>query len=114
MISKKKMKLSLFHAIVDKTMSEIEKVLDQNLGYDIHDFEINNNIMSITFKSKNKILLTRQESIRQLWLATNRKGYHFKYENNTWLCIKSCKKINTILKNLFLKEIPKKKISKLF
>ncbi|WP_343128186.1 iron donor protein CyaY [Buchnera aphidicola (Takecallis taiwana)] len=87
-----KLTKSEFHTLYNNILTQIENTLDHvNYENDL-DYEINHHIMVISFSKKNKIIISKQESLRQIWLATKQNGYHFNYKNNNWICNRS--KIN--------------------
>ncbi|WP_343192153.1 iron donor protein CyaY [Buchnera aphidicola] len=78
-----------FHKIVDKLMIHIEDTIYKNFDTQDIDCEIQYRTMILTFLNKNQIIINRQESLRQIWLATQYNGYHFIYYNLQWICNKS-------------------------
>ncbi|CAL4324904.1 iron donor protein CyaY [Buchnera aphidicola] len=92
-----------FHQLVDKTIEKIEKYLDNYQGKLDIDYEKSGNTTKINIKSKNEIIITRQEFLQQIWIATQYKGYYFKYKNNKWICQKKYELFD-FLKKFFLKK----------
>ncbi|MCW5196730.1 iron donor protein CyaY [Buchnera aphidicola (Pemphigus obesinymphae)] len=86
-----------FHKITDKLMFTIQDTLDNHLGNADIDCEIQYYTMTIIFDNKSKIIINRQESLRQIWLATKKNGYHFEYKEKKWICNKSKKNFWDIL-----------------
>lgn len=85
------MNITEFHQLTDQLMSGVEQKLDQyieELDKDI-DYEMNGNVMTITFENRSKIIINTQEPLYQIWLATRKQGYHFDYKNNDWICDRS-------------------------
>lgn len=78
-------------------MFTIQDILDNYLGNADIDCEIQYYTMTITFNNKSKIIINRQESLRQIWLATKKNGYHFEYKEKKWICNKSKKNFWDIL-----------------
>jgi CyaY protein len=70
-------------------MFTIEDKLDNYLGDADIDCQIQYHTMTITFYKKSKIIINRQESLQQIWLATKKNGYHFEYKERQWICNKS-------------------------
>ncbi|CAL4044095.1 iron donor protein CyaY [Buchnera aphidicola] len=98
------MNILKFHKIVDELMFTIEDKLDNYCSNIDIDYEIQYHTMTITFYNKNKIIINRQESLKQIWLATKQNGYHFKYKKKEWICDKYKDNIWNILTNTFLIE----------
>jgi CyaY protein len=78
-----------FHQLADKLMSNIEQAIDNYDGDSDIDYEINGNVMTISFENDSKIIINRQESMHQVWLATKTGGYHFDYQEPGWRCDRS-------------------------
>lgn len=78
-----------FHQLADKLTSHIEQTIDNYDGDSDIDYEINGNVMTISFENGSKIIINRQESMHQVWLATKNGGYHFDYRDNSWFCDRS-------------------------
>ena len=78
-----------FHQLADKLTFYIEQAIDNYDGDSDIDYEINGNVMTISFENGSKIIINRQESMHQVWLATKSGGYHFDYRDNGWFCDRS-------------------------
>lgn len=77
---------SEFNDQIDNILTKIEDSIDQ-CEVDL-DYENSGNIFTITIESNNsKIILNRQQPLRQLWVAAKSGGYHFNYDSKTgtWL-----------------------------
>ncbi|MDY7218312.1 iron donor protein CyaY [Denitrificimonas sp. JX-1] len=77
---------SQFHDLVDRTQRDLEDIID-NGDADI-DLESSAGILTLTFENQHQVILSRQEPLKQLWLADRSGGFHFDYdsEQNTWVC----------------------------
>lgn len=85
------MNITEFHAITDQLFNKIELFLDhfaEEQDIDI-DYEINGNVINITFPNYSKIIVNTQEPLFQVWLATEKQGYHFDYSENDWVCTRT-------------------------
>lgn len=85
------MNITEFHAITDQLFNKIELFLDhfaEEQDIDI-DYEINGNVITITFPNFSKIIVNTQEPLFQVWLATEKQGYHFDYSENDWVCTRT-------------------------
>lgn len=92
------MNITEFHVITDQLFDKIELFLDkfaEEQDIDI-DYEINGNVITITFPNNSKIIVNTQEPLFQVWLATSKQGYHFDYVDNQWLCIRTNQSFDTI------------------
>ncbi|XBC37939.1 MAG: iron donor protein CyaY [Buchnera aphidicola (Meitanaphis microgallis)] len=87
----------IFHKLADILFKNVEKNIDDYCGKSDIDFEINTNMIVITFENKSKIIINRQEPLHQIWLATKNLGYHFKYVNKQWICNRTHKNFWNVL-----------------
>lgn len=78
-----------FHQLTDRLMLDIEEKLDNFSGNTYIDYEIHSGIMTLSFENKSKIIINRQESLQQIWLASRTHGYRFNFHNGIWLCDRS-------------------------
>ncbi|WP_338522151.1 iron donor protein CyaY [Pseudomonas batumici] len=94
-----------FHDLVDNTLENLEEVFDES-GLDV-DVENSGGVLTVKFEGGSQLIFSRQEPLRQLWLATAKPtgGYHFEYKESSnededgsyWFCVKSEEKLNEIL-----------------
>jgi len=86
-----------FHDLVDATQQALETVYDDS--DEDTDIEISAGMMTITFENGSQLILSRQEPLRQLWLAARSGGYHFDYdeESHQWVCEKSEELLKEVL-----------------
>jgi len=87
----------MFHKKVNQIILKIEHILDKYSNYIDIDYETHHHIMNIIFNNKSKIIINRQESLREIWLATKNMGYHFQYYKKLWICNRSNQNFWTIL-----------------
>lgn len=93
------MNSSQFHQLADKLTLHIEESIDNYDGDSDIDYEISGNVMTISFENGSKIIINRQESMRQVWLATKNGGYHFDYRDDGWFCDRSGEPFLNVLAN---------------
>ncbi|NIH16840.1 MAG: iron donor protein CyaY [Buchnera aphidicola (Periphyllus lyropictus)] len=105
MLKKKILTTKKFHILVNKLILKIEKKLDKYNGKLNIDYESYNKILKINIKYKNEMIISRQEFLKQIWIATKYKGYYFKYKNKKWICKKNNIEIKKFLNNFFKKHI---------
>lgn len=84
-----------FHDLVDATQQALEELLEDHAD----DIEISAGMMTIKFKNDSQLIISRQEPLRQLWLAARSGGYHFDYdeESGKWSCEKSEELLGEVL-----------------
>ncbi|MFP3516116.1 iron donor protein CyaY [Pseudomonas sp. SIMBA_077] len=74
-----------FHDLVDATQEILEDVFDDSKL----DVDIKNSagVLTIKFENGSQLIFSRQEPLRQLWLAARSGGFHFEYDedNSRWV-----------------------------
>ena len=77
---------SAFHDLVDDVQQQIEDILDDS-DLDL-DIENSGGILTLVFTNGSQIILSRQEPLKQLWVAARQGGFHFDYDTDSqrWLC----------------------------
>lgn len=75
-----------FHDLVDNTQQNLEDVFDES-GLDL-DLENSAGVLTVKFEGGSQLIFSRQEPLRQLWLASRSGGFHFDYDEETsrWVC----------------------------
>jgi len=75
-----------FHDLIDDLQQTVEDVFEDS-DLDV-DLENSAGVLSVRFESGSQLILSRQESLRQLWLAARSGGFHFDYDEATrrWVC----------------------------
>ncbi|AXA57944.1 iron donor protein CyaY [Pseudomonas thivervalensis] len=89
-----------FHDLVDATQQTLEDVFDDS-GLDI-DLEISAGVLTVRFENGTQLIFSRQEPLRQLWLAAVSGGFHFDYdaESERWMCDKSEEQLGEMLERI--------------
>lgn len=80
---------STFHQLADGLWQTIEERIDDWDGDSDIDVEINGGVLTLSFENGSKIIINRQEPLHQVWLATKNGGYHFNYQDDSWVCDRS-------------------------
>ena len=75
-----------FHALVDALQRAVEDAFDAS-GLDV-DLENSGGVLTVRFDNGSQLIFSRQEPLRQLWLAARSGGFHFDYDEAAggWLC----------------------------
>ena len=78
-----------FHDLVDATQQNIEDVFDES-DLDV-DLENSAGVLTVKLENGISLIFSRQEPLRQLWLAAPDGGYHYDYDHDEsqWKCDKS-------------------------
>ncbi|SJL85077.1 iron donor protein CyaY [Vibrio palustris] len=85
-----------FHQLADVQLQTIEEMID-NSGADI-DYETSGNVMTLEFEDRSQVIINRQEPMKELWLASRSGGFHFRYENEQWICTKTGGEFTSMVK----------------
>ncbi|QCI20124.1 MAG: iron donor protein CyaY [Buchnera aphidicola (Brevicoryne brassicae)] len=97
-----------FYILVNNLFLQIEDTLNLYDNEIDIDYQIQDYVMTITFQNKSLIIINKQESLQQIWLATTINGYHFNYKKNKWICNRSNKNFWEIFENAFFVQSNKK------
>lgn len=75
-----------FHALVDALQLAVEDAFDAS-GLDV-DLENSGGVLTVRFDNGSQLIFSRQEPLRQLWLAARSGGFHFDYDEaaGAWIC----------------------------
>ncbi|CAM2979806.1 MULTISPECIES: iron donor protein CyaY [Pseudomonas] len=89
-----------FHDLVDSTQQTLEDIFDDS-GLDV-DLENSAGVLTVKFENGTQLIFSRQEPLRQLWLAARSGGFHFDFneEDNNWQCDTSDELLSEMLARL--------------
>ena len=89
-----------FHDLVDDTQEKLEDIFDES-DLDI-DLESSAGVLTVKFENGSQLIFSRQEPLRQLWLADRSGGFHFDYDEETkkWVCEKSEELLGEMLERI--------------
>jgi CyaY protein len=89
-----------FHDLVDATQQALEDLFDES-GLDL-DMENSAGVLTVKFEGGAQLIFSRQEPLRQLWLADRSGGFHFDYdeESGKWVCEKSEELLGEMLERI--------------
>lgn len=75
-----------FHSLVDALQRAVEDAFDAS-GLDV-DLENSGGVLTVRFDGGSQLIFSRQEPLRQLWLAARSGGFHFDYDEaaGRWRC----------------------------
>lgn len=93
-----------FHDLVDATQEKLEDIFDES-DLDL-DLESSAGVLTVKFENGTQLIFSRQEPLRQLWLAAVAGGFHFDYdeEENRWVCDKTEELLGEMLQRLVQKQ----------
>ena len=89
-----------FHDLVDATQQALEDLFDET-DLDL-DMENSAGVLTIKFENGSQLIFSRQEPLRQLWLADKSGGFHFDYdeESKKWICEKTEELLGEMLERI--------------
>ena len=93
-----------FHDLVDATQEKLEDIFDDS-GLDV-DLESSAGVLTVKFENGTQLIFSRQEPLRQLWLAARSGGFHFDYneEDNNWQCDTSDELLSEMLARVVMEQ----------
>ncbi|AAO27236.1 CyaY [Buchnera aphidicola str. Bp (Baizongia pistaciae)] len=91
------LKINEYHTLVNKLFLLIEENIDKNQEKCDIDCELHHNMLIINLNNTNQVIINKQESLKQIWLATKKNGYHFEYINKQWICNRTKKDFWNVL-----------------
>ena len=88
---------SRFHDLVDAVQQTVEDLYDDS-DLDL-DLENSGGVLTVRFENGSQLILSRQEPLRQLWVAARSGGFHFDYdeEQELWICDTSDEPLGQLL-----------------
>jgi len=94
-----------FHDLIDGVQEEVEDVFDDS-DLDV-DLESSAGVLTIRFENGSQIILSRQEPLRQLWVAARSGGFHFDYDeaSGRWICDTSGELLGELLGRITLEQV---------
>ena len=97
-----------FHDLVDETQEKLEDIFDES-DLDI-DMENSAGVLTVKFENGSQLIFSRQEPLRQLWLAAVSGGFHFDYdeESERWMCDKSEEQLGEMLERIVWERVGEK------
>ncbi|BAU77191.1 iron donor protein CyaY [Metapseudomonas furukawaii] len=86
-----------FHDLVDAAQELVEDAFDDS-DLDL-DLENSGGVLTVRFENGSQVILSRQEPLRQLWVAARSGGFHFDYDADSgrWICDSSGEPLGELL-----------------
>jgi CyaY protein len=93
-----------FHDLVDTVQQAVEDIFDDS-DLDL-DLENSAGVLTVRFENGTQLIFSRQEPIRQLWLAARSGGFHFDYDDASerWICDSSDELLGEMLVRITLEQ----------
>lgn len=92
-----------YNQLVEETFARIEDEIDAlQLEFDI---DVSGSMLRIEFPDKSEIIVSRQISAHEIWIAAKSGGYHLsKISDGDWHCISSNEGLSTLLSRLITEQ----------
>ncbi|SHI02220.1 iron donor protein CyaY [Ferrimonas marina] len=74
---------SQFHQLADDLMTRITDAIDE-AELDL-DYDQAGSVLELECCDGSKIVINKQEPLRQIWLATKFGGHHYDYRDGVWI-----------------------------
>lgn len=93
-----------FHDLIDRLHEQLEDLLDES-AIDL-DIENQGGVLTLIFTNNSQLILSRQEALKQLWLAARSGGFHFDYlsDEQRWYCASEQQYLDAMLSKLFAEQ----------
>lgn len=91
---------SPFQNSVETTLAKIDEALD-DCDSDV-DSELADGMLTLRFEDGSVIIFSTQHATEELWLAARSGAFHFKHDEQQWLCTKSNNTLKAIFESAFL------------
>lgn len=72
-----------YHQMVDTLFLKIEAWIEDS--DETIDFDSQEGILTITFEHGDCLILSRQTSLQEVWLASKQGAYHFQLSQGSWV-----------------------------
>lgn len=97
---------NLFDQKADRKLRTLERVLE-SFDPDEVDAELAGDVLTITVKNKEKIIINRHRAARQIWMAAARQAWHFDEDlvSGLWKTEKSSEELTTTLEHVLSKAL---------
>ena len=87
-----------FHDLVDAAQQAVEDIFDDS-DLDL-DLENSAGVLTVRFENGSQVILSRQEPLRQLWVAARSGGFHFRADGDRWIGTRDGKELMQALEEL--------------
>ncbi|MFZ6048268.1 iron donor protein CyaY [Pseudomonas sp. CR3202] len=94
-----------FHDLVDAAQALVEDAFDDS-DLDL-DLENTGGVLTVRFENGSQVILSRQEPLRQLWVAARSGGFHFDYDpaSGRWICDSSDEPLGELLSRVTREQV---------
>ena len=92
-----------FHDLVDKTVEQLEDELDE-LDADL-DIDSSGGVLNVGFPDGSAIVLSRQPSALEIWIAAKSGGFHLQYLDDQWYCQATNESLSMLIGRVFSEQL---------
>jgi len=91
---------------LDNLFSDIEDIVD---SFD-QDFDIDagSGNLTVTFPNQSQVIMSRQVSQREVWVAARSGGFHLAWLNGQWFCGTTSESLTVLLNRIFSEQMGEK------
>ena len=93
---------SSFQEIVDEVFLEIEDKVDE-LNDDV-DVDSSGGVLTLTFPNGTSVILSRQISSHEIWIAAKSGGFHLAFDEQVWSCASTGEDLKSLLDRVFVEQ----------
>lgn len=76
---------SAFSSLVDEIFDTVEAWVE-DAGLDVDFLSAGGMLTIVSEANGSQIILSRQSAVYEIWVATREGGYHFRQEQDDWIC----------------------------
>ena len=91
-----------FHNELDRIQNAIEDIFDAS-ALDI-DIEQSGGVLTVRFSNNSQLIISRQEPLKQLWVAARSGGFHCDSIDGNWFCRASQETLAQLLTRITLEQ----------
>ena len=75
-----------YHRLTQALLADIERTCDRWLQDDVIDIDTQRTggLLELAFPDGSKIVVNTQPPLQEMWLATRRGGFHYRFSDGAW------------------------------
>jgi len=77
-----------FKDLSARVIERVRRAIDA-VDPDVVEANLEADVLKISFPTGAPFVLNMQRPIREMWLAADRRAWHFRYDGKAWLCPKT-------------------------
>jgi CyaY protein len=92
-----------YEKLVEDVFNDIEDAVDE-LDHDI-DVDASGGILNIAFPNQTSVVVSRQISNQEIWVAARSGGFHLGYVDGFWTCGTTGERLSELLDRVFSEQL---------